>query len=156
MSEMGSLHSNRSRLSPRSARSTGSVPASSRRAFSSVSSSYRSPRSQGRSASSGASVSHAGSVRSDGRWRLGQGAISPATSALGKGNEGTSHLRARTADTTSDTIVPGIFGVAISPARADPSAQANAAEGSIDMDDSPGVRLVKSMHSRLADQDAID
>jgi len=83
-SEEASLHSMRSHLSPNSARSSGSAPAS-RRAFSSSygsGSSRRGGHSADRSASS-MSLSHSASFSSDARRRRGLGPTSPALSAFG-------------------------------------------------------------------------
>ncbi|KIK67024.1 hypothetical protein GYMLUDRAFT_256983 [Collybiopsis luxurians FD-317 M1] len=91
-SEQGSLHSMRSHLSPVS-RSTGSASASRReQSGSSGSASSRpSARSAARSAvsgsdGSGASLSHAGSISSDGRRKNIARALSPTLSAFGSGS----------------------------------------------------------------------
>lgn len=78
----------RSHLSPNSARSTGSAPASLLHAASASygsGSSRPSAHSQPHSTSSasGASLAHSGSITSDGR-RRGRGAVSPAISAFGR------------------------------------------------------------------------
>lgn len=81
ISEVGSLHSMRSHLSPYSPRSSGSAPASSHNLTGS-NSSRPSGHSQGRTGSSGGSLAHSTSISSDGRRRT-RGAISPALSAFG-------------------------------------------------------------------------
>lgn len=81
ISEVGSLHSMRSHLSPYSPRSSGSAPVSSHNLTGS-NSSRPSGHSQGRTASSGASLAHSTSISSDGRRRT-RGAVSPALSAFG-------------------------------------------------------------------------
>lgn len=78
ISEVGSLHSMRSRLNPFSARSSGSAAASSHHNFSGSNSS----RPSGQTASSALSLAHSGSISSDGRRRL-RGTVSPALSAFG-------------------------------------------------------------------------
>jgi hypothetical protein len=96
-SEQGSLHSMHSHLSPTSARSTGSAPTSSRRAFSSSlgsgsASSRRGAHSQGRSVSSGASLARSGSITSDDRRRRAFGPISPSLSAFGRRSPGDGYM----------------------------------------------------------------
>lgn len=83
VSEVGSLHSMRSHLSPFSGRSSGSAPASSRHNLTGSNSSRPSGHSQGRTASSGVSLAHSGSISSDGRQRLRGGNVSPSLSAFG-------------------------------------------------------------------------
>ena len=91
ISEVGSLHSMRSHLSPMSPRSSGSAPASSRHNLTGSNSSRPSAYSQGRTGSSGRSLSHSGSISLDERRRT-RGAVSPSLSAFGTDGSSMGHL----------------------------------------------------------------
>ncbi|KAF5365294.1 hypothetical protein D9758_005476 [Tetrapyrgos nigripes] len=98
ISEIGSLHSMRSHLSPHSSRSAGSAAASRRDASGSTGSNSSRPSAAGArsvlsSSEGGHSLSHSGSISSDGRKRNhkpGNGTMSPALSAFGHSGRGPS------------------------------------------------------------------
>jgi hypothetical protein len=91
ISEVGSLHSMRSHLSPTSPLSSGSAPVSLRHHLSGSNSSRPSAYSHDRTASSGRSLAHSGSISSDDRRRT-RGGVSPSLSAFGSDIPSTSQF----------------------------------------------------------------